>query len=979
LLVSLGIFCPYILASSQDYFQQEVNHKISVKLNDRKHELDGYESVEYINNSPDTLGFLYFHLWPNAYSDNKTELARELFRRDGKGKLFNDPELSGYIDSLDFKINDRRAEWTLLTEFPDICKLSLNQPLKPGDTIYITTPFHIKIPKGTTSRLGHIGESYQISQWYPKPAVYDRSGWHQMPYMDEGEFFSEFGDYDVSITLPANYVVGATGNLQNAEEETFLNLLSADTTWMKTKEAGEAKFPQSSSRMKTLRYTEHKVHDFAWFADKRYHVLKGKVKLPDSGREVTTWAMFTDREAQLWINSISYIDDAILCFSKWNGDYPYQNYTAVQSVLNSGAGMEYPGLTVIGLTKEPYFLDGVLAHEICHSWFYSALGSNERIFPYMDESIASAYEARYMEIRYPDKKLWEISLKNRKLARFFQVEKMPVQRIQEIAWLVPARNNLEQPVNLPAYKYTYDNYGNIIYNKAAQGFNYLRAYLGDSSFYSIMHNYYRTWKNRHPDPEDLRAVFESGTTKDLSWFFDEFLGTTKRLDYKIIRIDSQKLLIKNRGELKSPLLIAGMIGDSVATENWEDGFEGEKWVSTSTNNYTGIKIDPDHKMTELYRLNNNIRTSGIFRRSDPFQLQFLYTIEDPDKRYLEFFPAFDWNSVDGFMIGLALNNGTLLPKPVEYFVMPFYTFRNQGFTGYGKISFNITPYDNFIRLATFTLEGSQFGAPGNQNYHKLKAGLDLSFQSERLRDNINQNVFGYYYSASDLNQLESLTPAAILSYLQFGYMIERNGIINPFKMAVSLESGKSYQKTSLELNYRYSYFGKNSGLDIRLFSGVMLQNNSTDPYYAFSSSGRSGPEQYLYQGFYPDRFSHYLTNFWSRQMTLSEGGLTTYVSDSLGYSRWLCSLSLFSSLPGKASRIPVKPYVNLTLSNINLRNSDKTMLFFEGGLKAGIWDFFEVYFPLVVSGNLNPMSGTFKERIRFIFRLDKLNIPRFKS
>ena len=212
------------------------------------------------------------------------------------------------------------------------------------------------------------------------------------------------------------------------------------------------------------------------------------------------------------------------------------------------------------------------------------------------------------------------------------------------------------------------------------------------------------------------------TTKDLSWFFDDFLGTTKRLDYKIVRLDNQKLLIKNRGELNAPLLIAGMKGDSVGSENWEDGFEGGKWINTPTNNYSEIKIDPDHKMTELYRLNNNIRTSGIFRRSDPFQLQFLYTIEDPDKRYLEYFPAFDWNSVDGFMVGVALHNGTLLPKPVEYFVMPFYTFRKQGFTGYGKISFNITPYDNFIRLATFTLEGAQFGAPGNQNYHKLKLG-----------------------------------------------------------------------------------------------------------------------------------------------------------------------------------------------------------------------------------------------------------------
>ena len=179
--------------SAQEYFQQEVNFRINVALNDKLHELTAFETIEYINNSPDTLQAIYFHLWPNAYSNNNTELAKQLFRINGKQKLFDDPELQGYIDSLDFKVNNQRVQWRLLADQPDICKIILNDHLKSGDTILITTPFHVKIPKGVTSRLGHIGESYQISQWYPKPAVYDRNGWHPMSYLDQGEFYSEFG------------------------------------------------------------------------------------------------------------------------------------------------------------------------------------------------------------------------------------------------------------------------------------------------------------------------------------------------------------------------------------------------------------------------------------------------------------------------------------------------------------------------------------------------------------------------------------------------------------------------------------------------------------------------------------------------------------------------------------------------------------------------------------------------------------------
>ncbi|MFO7832515.1 MAG: hypothetical protein R6V31_00275, partial [Halohasta sp.] len=280
------------------------------------------------NHSPDTLHFIWFHLWPNAYSNNSTQLAKQVLRANGKSKLFDDPELSGFIDSLDFKINGRQVQWNLMPDQPDICRIDLNEPLKAGDTILITTPFRVKIPKGVTSRLGHIGESYQISQWYPKPAVYDQDGWHQMPYLDQGEFYSEFGKFDVSITLPDNYIVGATGILQNQREIEKLEKLAADTSWANASYYGKVPFPASSKQKKTLRYIANGVHDFAWFADKRFNVMKGKIKLPGTGKEVTTWVMFTNRQSNLWKDALDYVNDVILWASEKIGDYPYERFTA---------------------------------------------------------------------------------------------------------------------------------------------------------------------------------------------------------------------------------------------------------------------------------------------------------------------------------------------------------------------------------------------------------------------------------------------------------------------------------------------------------------------------------------------------------------------------------------------------------------------------------------------------------------------------
>lgn len=972
-------FLLFTKASAQQYFQQEVNYTINVTLNDQLHELNAFETVEYINNSPDTLQSLFFHLWPNGYSSNDTELAKQLFSIQGKQKLFNDPELRGYIDALNFRVDGQPVEWNLLPGQPDICTIFLNKPLLPGNSIKITTPFHVKIPKGVTSRLGHIGESYQISQWYPKPAVYDQTGWHPMSNQDQGEFYSEFGSFDVSITLPENYIVGATGNLQNKEESQMLDRLAADTSWIKNLDSQEADFPPSSPKMKTLRYTENQIHDFAWFADKRFHVLKGNIKLPESGREVTTWAMFTNHQAELWVAAIPYVNSAIRSFSRLIGDYPYQSFTAVQSALSAGDGMEYPGITVVGKVKDAYELDEVIAHEIAHSWFYSALGSNERRYPFMDEGITSLYEQRYLHERYPQKKLWEASVKNLKLAKFFHIDKMPVRLTSELEWLSQARKNLEQPINLSSDEYNTMNYALMIYNKAGMSFNYLRAYLGDSIYDRIMHNYYRKWKFKHPQPVDLQQIFESNTSKDLSWFFGDFIATTKRMDYKVVGFANQKLLVRNKGELISPLIISGMTGDSIYFEKWVDGFEGQKWIAIPPGNYTELKIDPKHVTPEIYRLNNNIRTSGIFPKADPIRTQLYFSLEDPEKRHLMYIPTINWTRENGLMIGAVIHNGFLTTKPLEYFVMPFYAFHNTDLAGYGRISYHFTPYDKLIRKATISLEGTQFGAPGNQNYHKIKAGLDLNFRSGQMNNSIMQKAYGNFITATNLFQIIHHEKANSSNYLQFGYQLEKPGNINPFNLSVSSESGQSFLKTSAEFNFRLSYYGNKRGLDIRLFAGAMLKNDPAVPLYSLAAAGRSGSEQYLYESTFPDRFSTFPTTFWSRQMSITEGGLVSPVNNFLGYSQWLISLSFTINLPGKTCRIPIKPFVNFLLNDHGTGLENNSPFFFEAGFKAGLWNFLEIYIPVVVSGNITSITGSFKDRIRLVFNLDTFSSKKLNS
>jgi hypothetical protein len=916
--------------------------------------LHAHETILYINNSPDSLEFLFFHLWPNAYSDNKTALARQLFSWQGRSRLFDNRFIRGYIDSLDFRIDDEPVQWRSYNGKNDFCILELKEPLAPGDSVVITTPFHVKIPAGNISRLGHIGQSYQISQWYPKPAVYDRNGWHPMDYLDQGEFYSEFGKYSVTISLPVNYTVCASGDLVSGIEER-LNTPTSDSF-------------SSSQKMKTVVYQREKIHDFAWFAGNDYYTIHGKTKLP-SGREVITKAVFTSGNAYSWTFAPEFISDALYSLSQWIGDYPYESFTAVEAALGAGSGMEYPGLAVIGSVNDPYSLDEVIVHEACHSWFYSSIASDERRYPFIDEGITTAYEVRYMYRKYPGKKLWEVYFKNPKLTRAFNLEEVPVERLAELEWLIGERNNTSQPAFLSSEFFTETNYNNIVYYKAGQGFSYLRSYLGDELFDRIIHEFYSEWASAHPGPSDLRRVFESGTGKDMSWFFDDFIGTTKRFDYSIDRIKDNQVLVRNRGEMVSPFPLTGKINDSVVFDIWSDGFAGKKWIALPGTGFSELQINSKHLIPEVNYLNNNIKSEGIFRKSDPIRIHLLAGFEDPAERTLFVIPLVNWNRIDGFMPGVAVSNKIILPGPFEFYLMPFYSFRNQSLTGKGRVAVNILPYNIFFRKVTIFSDGSLFGAPGNNKFHMLRTGIDLHIRNRNMNFSSDHSFFGRYINASDITLLLSEENNS-RNFWQAGYMLSRSLAIDPYNLTAMFESGSDYRKGTLEFRYTYSYAGKGNGLDLRLFSGYMFRQDKLNSLYSLAPSARSGRELYLFQGEFPDRYAVFPTGFWSRQMVSNEGGIISPINDKSGYSKWLFSASMTASLPGRAAKLPVRPFINMLYKDNSHANTDH--LFMEAGLSAGLRDIFEFHIPLLVTGNIHELRSTVKERIRFVFNLEPL-------
>jgi hypothetical protein len=213
-----GVAALYVLplTAQEGYFQQAVAYVIDVRLDDTKHSLDGRIDIVYVNHSPDTLCSIYFHLWANAFSRRHTAFDQQQLRQGNTAYHFAEEAERGGYRRLSFAVEGTHSAIVINARDPDIGVLALPAPLHPGDSVRIAVDFELRIP-ASFSRLGRAEGAYQLTQWYPKPAVYDLDGWQVMPYLGVGEFYAELGDYDVSITLPADYVVGATGVLRTPE------------------------------------------------------------------------------------------------------------------------------------------------------------------------------------------------------------------------------------------------------------------------------------------------------------------------------------------------------------------------------------------------------------------------------------------------------------------------------------------------------------------------------------------------------------------------------------------------------------------------------------------------------------------------------------------------------------------------------------------------------------------------------------------
>ncbi len=580
--------------NTQTYrWQMRVRYKMDIDFFVEKNQYRGIQILSLINNSPDTINELFYHLYFNAFQPNSDMDIRSRTIEDPDSRIgsrilnLKEDEI-GYIRIDKIIHKGKRLSHSVLGT---ILRVDLDKALLPGDSLEAVIKFNAQVPVQIrrSGRFNREGVDYSMAQWYPKLCNYDEQGWHTDPYIAR-EFYAPWGDFDVNIGIDERYVVAATGYLEDS-------------------------LKHSKGGRKYWHFYAPMVHDFVWAADPDYVRTERLLK---DGRTLQFYHIPNLKYDSAWLSLPEIMEKALEYVEGQYGAYAYKTYSFIQG---GDGGMEYPMATLITGNRPLVSLVGVCLHEWMHSWFEMMLATNESLYPWMDEGFTSYAEADVMNY-----------IKSLGLIPGYVGEEDPMgdTRLNFIKFI---RTGKEEALSTHSDHYrTNQAYGVASYVKGALCLSQLKYIMGSESFHQGMLDYYRKWKFRHPNPNDFFRVMEQSSNLELDWFKEYWVYTTKTIDYAVDTCYQEgkktKIILRRKGLFPMPVDLEIITkSDSIFYSIPLDLMRGNKkekkykklmpwhWVNPiyqielnlPLNELKAVHIDPENQMVDTNPDNNSYR------------------------------------------------------------------------------------------------------------------------------------------------------------------------------------------------------------------------------------------------------------------------------------------------------------------------------------------------------------------------------------
>ncbi|GEM_PF-4524849 len=989
-------------ASGQPASTFGVDYHIQMRLEPRGRLLHGHLVLHYEHRDSQPIQSLYFLAYPNAFSSKETPYAEEL-RRKGSARFHTArPDAMGFLDSLSFTADGQPLTFRKVDPFGEIWEVKLPHPLQKGESITLETPFRVRLPFAF-SRFGFDARDslFQFPYCYPRLAGRGRDGrWRLYPYSEQQEFFGTFARYDVSITVPAYYTVVSTGRLQNADEAAWLDRLDSVTrAGADSAKAFLRTAAQQRKGVKTLRFVQDSVIDFAWFASPRYLFLQKHITLAH-GQPVHVTAVFPPRYYRSYQRAPDWADSALRYYSRRVGPWPFSHVTVVGGTLGTGGGMEYPLITLIGGNADKH----TVVHEVGHNWFQMMLATDERQHPWLDEGLNSFYDklADYESTLHPGSK---DSGQTKKMSRF-QVGMRTI-------YTYLAANQYLAGLTQPAAAFPSLNYGVEIYGWVPVFMEYVENAVGRTAFDRAMQAYFQQWKFQHPAPEDFYGIFtrEVPATAPL-WKIFQQKGHFRGRIRKVTTNQAGKVTIYTRDWPQGSPTVIQLHGkkkngkDTLLHEEWQpmpaDGVLHMTVPDTLLEAAQGIVVnDPGTTIQTTFR--GAVWRLPSYRNYLPRLL--ISPLSPLDHRpTLWWLPLIGYNAYDGFMVGSMLANPWYSSPDWEWAATPFYGFGSSQAVGRAHLRYHrrwksgqrwnhlmvgarIKQYHYdaardsahalFLRAAYQTRQlriAYEWKAPLTNPYTYRVEGRLVQTRYDRLSFELNPADSAYWLRSREAQDRFALLRAEAHRSGAFARTARLEAIAHPAFVRLTSE----YQvQFPLRVHKRTTQH-----LTLRLFAGKMWAFGNVPSHFylrlpaALSASdpGR-GLQDYTFDNAHFDRSAH--TALGSRIITREQGYFK--LTSSIGKSRrWVAALNLSSHIP-VGPRLPVRLFFDAGMTgDTALRAAFSSPLLWMAGVSFTPFSGLSFHLPLAVSEHYRIpfQQGPWWQRITIEVSLHRFNLPR---
>lgn len=924
ILFLLPLFC---LAQSDKIF-------ISATLDSITKNISVKQKIIFFNNTGYTLDKIYLHAAANSYSNTNTVLGKRKLEDRNKSLYFSKYLNRGRINDLTIFI-DKRQPVFLLRDF-EFYEINLFNPLLPNDSISLNLNYNIKVPYDKITGYGYSSKgTYLLKNFFIQPLDFDKSKPKLESFTD-----TEFNPYrktDYSIVFYYPNDLYIEGDLVK-EGDHILKGTNYDAV--------------------TVLLTKNKPLSFLYEIDGMQTEVTIGYPIKEELKEL--YYKNIQRELSFLKEKLGTLPAKIFISSKIKKD---RNFVGVDNI------------NLFGLKEWVMFSDDIkidlkMFQQIAYLTINQIIKLDKNKYHWISNGLLTYYQLKYLKKYYPDTKLLgdlpdDFSILKIKPLKYFFISKVPLIDRYKLGYRYIATQNYDQPINENFLELSNINQYIISGFKSGLSFNFLSEYLSQDIFESSIRKLIQERREKEVNALYFQKFLEDASHENLDWFFQKYISTNDRINFKIKKFydnkndtNNIKIRITNKTALAVPILITAEKNKQVINQKWIFSTKKDSVYTFINGDYNKLLINKNYIFPEINDNDNLLNTEGIYKNKKKLQMKFYADVDNPNYTQIFYEPNINWNDYDKFILGLRFYNSSPFSRPFEYSFSPTYSTGTKSLTGAASINYNYDMESGIFRRISLGSGYNFYHYDKDLSYKKYSGNLNFLFK-KRPRSEINRTIgisFNSVEREKNPSKLWEKDDYSHYNLIDISYSHSDNRLINEWYSKTNFQHSNMFNKISSEIYFRHEY-APNKKITLRYFGGYFITNNSNSTYFDF---GVDHITDYSFN--YMDYLGRSATSgLFYQQYIMAEGGFKSILDKSA--NKWITSLNGEIHL-WKLLDI----YADIGLYN---NKAKPTKFIYDTGIKLNIIpEFLEFYLPVQSTLGFEPAKDSYLSHIRFTFNFN---------